>query len=382
MQLAYDIYQSVQTLPPEWDKHLPEGHALLKQNIATVELSQISDVQSLYVLCKENNQIVFCAYYQILRVKPYHFACQNKLQQRSLQIALFALRPTLLVAGHLFRHDAKFHHFVSQELPAKKKEEHYIQTTEFVLNKYRLTGVFLKDVPTEIANYILLKDHYKQMTEDVSMYINIPSSWSSMIDYQQALKHKYLQRYKKIEKQLDVIQVKELSLEDIIQNNNIIESLYLQVANHQIVRMGKLNAAFFTEMKKSMMEDYIVYGWFLENKMVAFSSAIIKQDTYDMNYIGFDYTINQSHAIYFNILFHCLQQAIRTQKSKLILGRTALEAKAILGCEPQYEYSFYTLRHPIVRWFYKRVAKGFREQVGEKWKDRHPFKSEFYKKSS
>jgi hypothetical protein len=60
------------------------------------------------------------------------------------------------------------------------------------------------------------------------------------------------------------------------------------------------------------------------------------------------------------------------------LGRTALEAKAILGCEPAYQYGFYKLRHPIVNWFFKKVSAGFREQIGEKWKDRHPFKSQFY----
>jgi hypothetical protein len=97
-----------------------------------------------------------------------------------------------------------------------------------------------------------------------------------------------------------------------------------------------------------------------------------------MNYIGFDYAINQSHSIYFNILFHCLEQAILSGSHTLVLGRTALEAKAILGCEPAYQYGFYKLRHPIVNWFFKKVSAGFREQIGEKWKDRHPFKSQFY----
>ena len=96
--------------------------------------------------------------------------------------------------------------------------------------------------------------------------------------------------------------------------------------------------------------------------------------------IGFDYALNSSLNLYFNILFYCLEHAISLGRKKLVLGRTAPEAKAILGCEPDYRFSYYKLRNVIVNWFYQMVAGYFKEQQGDSWKDRHPFKSSYYTK--
>ena len=142
--------------------------------------------------------------------------------------------------------------------------------------------------------------------------------------------------------------------------------------------MGIINHSFFEELKRSLQGDYKVCGYFHGEKLVAFSSAILHNGEYDMNYIGFDYAYNHSHNLYFNILFHCLENAMSTGCHKLILGRTAPEAKAIMGCEADYRYSFYKLRNVIVNWFYQMVAAYFKEQQGDKWKDRHPFKSNYY----
>jgi hypothetical protein len=101
-----------------------------------------------------------------------------------------------------------------------------------------------------------------------------------------------------------------------------------------------------------------------------------------MNYIGFDYAYNHSHNLYFNILFHCLENAMANQCHTLILGRTAPEAKAIMGCQPDYRFSYYKLRNVIVNWFYRMVSGYFREQQGEAWKSRHPFKSSYYATTS
>jgi hypothetical protein len=145
-----------------------------------------------------------------------------------------------------------------------------------------------------------------------------------------------------------------------------------------MVSMGILNPDFFVQLKRKMPAQYKVFGFFYEEKLVAFSSVIIHDHDYDMNYIGFDYAMNQQLNLYFNILFHCVEMAIANDCTKLTLGRTAIEAKAIMGCVPDYRYSFYKLRNVVVNWFYKMVAGYFSEKQGEKWKDRHPFKSGFY----
>jgi hypothetical protein len=57
-------------------------------------------------------------------------------------------------------------------------------------------------------------------------------------------------------------------------------------------------------VKKALNNNYKVCGYFFENELVAFSSAIEHDGEYDMNYIGFDYALNNQLHLYFNILFH------------------------------------------------------------------------------
>ncbi|MBL7766910.1 MAG: hypothetical protein JNJ58_12490 [Chitinophagaceae bacterium] len=379
MSYRFSVYRQVSELPPEWDQQMRPDYPMHSRELSIQEMADLDHLEYYYVITYENDQPVMYSYYQHLHVTPEHFNCKDKIfQHYSLNISLRIVKPSLLVVGNLFRHDAPYTYFIDHSLSIKKKADIYIKAYEYMLDHAKATGIFLKDVQKEIAPYVQSDNTYHQLQDDVSMYFNVPPEWKSMADYEKILKHKYLQRYKKIGKQLDGIVVQELNTEDIIKHADAIESLYLQVTNKQLVSMGKLKKSFFILLKKQLGERYKVFGWFLDGSMVAFSSAILHDGYYDMNYIGFDYAINQSHAIYLNILFHCMQQAIATQSKRLVVGRTALEAKAILGCEPEYMFGFYKLRHVLVNWFFKRVSAGFRDQIGEKWKERHPFKSSYY----
>ncbi len=93
-----------------------------------------------------------------------------------------------------------------------------------------------------------------------------------------------------------------------------------------------------------------------------------------MFYIGFDYAENARLQLYFNILFFAVEQAISLRAPQLILGRTALEAKARLGCKPRYLQTFLFIRNPVLRAWVARMQGRFSAGEGE-WEDLHPFKA-------
>lgn len=379
MVLTYDVFDTVDQLPTYWNDLLPSDSGLRSEQLAIFEKASLNNLSYRYVVTRVNAQIALLSYYQLLSVTPEHFNCRDKpFQHYSLNTALRIVRPSLLVVGNLFRHDTEFQCCIAGRVAVHEEAAIFQQTFEYILNETKATGIFLKDVYAPWAAHIQKDPTYKQMEDDVSMVFRIPNEWTGLPDYEKQLKHKYLQRYRKIRNQLGTIHIREISEENLPQYVERIYALYAQVSDNQLVSMGKLNAPSFLAMKNTLKERYRIQGWFLEDTLVAFSSAILHEGIYDMNYIGFDYQINQSHAIYFNILFQCLEQAIQSGSHTLVLGRTALEAKAILGCEAEYQHGFYKLRHPVVNWFFKKVSAGFREQIGEKWKDRHPFKSQFY----
>lgn len=379
MQLSFEVYRHLSEVPEIWKDSVKPDSGLSQPQLLIFEKAGLTHLHFFYVITKFQNEAILLSYYQHLSVTPDHFNCRDKpFQHHSLNVALRTVKPTLLVVGNLFRHDTPFQQFIGSAIPESEQGAVFQQTFEYMLDFCKASGIFLKDVHASWAQHILKDASYKQMEEDVSMEFKVPAPWQGLQDYEKQLKHKYLQRYRKIRQQLNGIEIREIQADEMQHRSADIYALYCQVSDKQLVSMGKLNEKSFGLMKQVLQDRYKVFAWFLDGKMVAFSSAILHDGFYDMNYIGFDYAVNQSHSIYFNILFHCLEQAILSGSHTLVLGRTALEAKAILGCEPAYQYGFYKLRHPIVNWFFKKVSAGFREQIGEKWKDRHPFKSQFY----
>jgi hypothetical protein len=353
------------------------------RGIDVIEKANTANLKHYYVIIENQGQAQAFAYFQLLQVKPFHFNLQGKRwQQLSLHLVLQWIRPTMLVAGNLFRHDVSFFQFLDDDIDDATKGKIYLDTINHLIAHTKASGLFIKDVPRNLGEFIQQDDSYQRMPDDISMEMHLPAPWQSIADYEKALKHKYLQRYKKMRQSFSEIEVRELSHNDILRYSKEMEALYMQVTRKQMVSMGILNHQFFEFLKTVLQDDYKVCGYFIDQKMVAFSSAIVHDAEYDMNYIGFDYAVNQSHHLYFNILFQCLDNAIQSKCRKLILGRTALEAKAILGCEADYRYSFYKLRNGILNRFYQKVSANFRERQGDKWKERHPFKSSYYELSA
>jgi hypothetical protein len=107
--------------------------------------------------------------------------------------------------------------------------------------------------------------------------------------------------------------------------------------------------------------------------MVAFYSAFVTEDDYELYYIGIDYEYNNEHHLYFNILFSGLEQAIVLGKKQLQLGRTSFDAKASLGAKP-VELSYFikipNIPNVVISWF----ANYFSSIEDAKWKLRVPLK--------
>ena len=76
------------------------------------------------------------------------------------------------------------------------------------------------------------------------MEMKVDPEWTSIKDYEKALKHKYAQRYRKVRSQMNGVSVSEMSLEEVIKHQDPIFKLYNQVANNQQVRLGYLSAAY------------------------------------------------------------------------------------------------------------------------------------------
>lgn len=205
------------------------------------------------------------------------------------------------------------------------------------------------------------------------MVMDIPAAWHRIEDYEKALKHKYAQRYRKIRHAGTTLRLSEIDVETAKQHQQAIFNLYAQVWQRQPVRLGMISPTYLPYLKQHFKNDFRIWMVYESEEPVAFISAWMSQDAFDMYYIGLDYSRNDRLSLYFNLLFHIVDQAIASSKSKLILGRTALDAKARLGCKPEYLYTAIYIRNGFLR----RLTRQLEKQVAlpnVSWGDKHPFK--------
>lgn len=374
--ITIQLFENSRLLPGEWQQLLPEQHFLDIKNLSFCEHTVLPDVSFLYALISMNKRCVAAAYFQVLHVKDYHL---NTAQLSWLQTigwkALTGLWCTrLLVAGHLFRHDVHSFYY-KQDLNAYDAFRCYHAAINSAMKQAGTVAALIKDMPQELSPYFQnYAPEYLLQRNDISMEMLLAESWNDIQDYEKALKHKYAQRFRKIRSLWQHLMIKELDIAETEQHKGIIFGLYKQVTNKQLVRLGILNEDYLPGLKKQQPDDLRLWMVYEKEKPIAFISAWTATEVFDMFYIGFDYERNEALQLYFNILFFSIEQAIAQQKKKLILGRTALEAKARLGCKPCYLSTFVYINNRMLRNFVAQLQSKIGEQEGE-WENRHPFKS-------
>ncbi|MBL7682534.1 MAG: hypothetical protein JNK00_04155 [Flavipsychrobacter sp.] len=374
--ITFQHYLSCATLPDDWDRLLPEGHFLKRNNLQATQQSSLPHLSYVYVLVSKGTDAIAAIYFQVLKLQRHHLneGPLSTVQKLGWQAFTNIVNPRLLVAGHLFRHDVETCYYND----TLSHFEAYKIYNDVINEQLRATcsyAVLVKDLPDELVTYF---QHYAQqyimLRNDIMMELDIPAEWDNIHDYEKALKHKYAQRFRKVRAALNGIEVAELDAIQTEAEKKNIYALYRQVCEKQTARIGIISEDFLPALKKYNPESLKVWAIRENGKIVAFFSAWVKEDAFDMFYIGFDYSRNNDLMLYFNILFCGVEQAIIHKKTKAIFGRTALDAKARLGCKPVYKSTFVMVRNKFIRMATLRLQNNSQSQEGE-WEQRHPLKN-------
>lgn len=367
-------YSNSNELPEIWDDFLPKHHFLQSEHLKVTEQSSLPNLSFIYLLVLEDGVPKLAAGFQILQLKANHVNSKmvQPIQHFGWKMYTAVIRPKLLIGGHLFRHDVRSLYF-SNDLSDFNAYELYHKAIDLALSHTCASAVLIKDMPEPLAKYFTnYQPQYMMLRNDISMEMVIDSDWQSIDDYETALKHKYAQRFRKIRAPWEQLSIKEFDVEDTEQHSSAIYDLYTQVTEHQQVRIGLLSEDFIPQLKKAYPEQLKVWGIYSEGELIGFFSAWLKENAFDMFYIGFDYEKNRTYSLYFNILFFAIEQSIKHKKPKLILGRTALDAKARIGCKPNYLSTFLYIKNRFIRQRVVQAQKNTSDKEGA-WESRHPF---------
>lgn len=216
---------------------------------------------------------------------------------------------------------------------------------------------------------------YEEFSIDVNMVLKVSDSWHSMDDYKSCMVTKYRTKCKQVIKKSCEIEMRSLSATEIREQEEQIDTLYQQVLNSAEFKLGELNAHAFALMKERVGTAFRFNAYYLAGKLVGFSTSFVLEDAIDCNYVGIEYEINRSHALYQRMLYDFVELAINEQKQWLNYGRTAELIKSGLGAEPVNMKLFGRHRKDFINMFIRSMIGSIHPREFE---IRRPFKQEYY----
>lgn len=218
----------------------------------------------------------------------------------------------------------------------------------------------------------LQKDTYHPFLMQPSMHMPIRENWIDFDAYLSDMSSKYRVRAKRARKKGKDIVKKELSLEEIEANEDRIHALYKMIADGAGFNAFLLHKKYFTELKRSLGDQYKLTAYYIDGQLIAFYTAIFNYDEMDAHFLGVDSAFNRQHQVYLNILYDLVNRAIEGGAKQIDFARTALEIKSSVGAQAQEMLCFFKHRNALSSKFLQLVFDSLNPE--EEWQPRSPFK--------
>jgi len=342
--LRYVYYNRIDDIPvSDWEvNYLDHAVFLSLKYLRALENTLSESIEFRYIIFYDGKTAVGLAAAQLIRFNPSQlklneFPCKiNKAIQKTI---FKNLDVRVLICGNLF--SCGEHGFVydTTRISAKLAFENLSNALREIRkseNSDKPSFILLKEFwPQTFKNSDQIKEFdFKEVNIDVNMVLNIRPEWNSFDSYLASMRTKFRTRAKKVFKNSEKIVVRNFDPENIEDFKEDIDRLYLSVIEKADFKIGKLNASTFKQLKQELSDQFIFKGYFLEEKLVGFTTSFIVSNTVEANHIGIDYSYNQKYDIYQKMLYDYVDLAIKKNVDELRLGRTAEIIKSCVGAKP------------------------------------------------
>lgn len=207
-----------------------------------------------------------------------------------------------------------------------------------------------------------------------NMILNIRPEWGDFEDYVAAMDKKYRTRTRRAFKKKDGLALVEFSASDVLALRDEFYALYRAIAKNAGFNMIDLNPDYLPALKAELGDRCRFFGYFLDQKLVAFYSVIENHEELEAHFLGYDQQVNHDFQVYLNILYDIVRLGIEGKFQKINFARTALEIKSSIGAEPYPMFCYLRLENSFANKFAGRALE-FLKPV-EVWTPRHPFISD------
>ena len=377
---SFKIYSSTAQLPDTWDKVAHANVFLQTHYLKVLEDSAPTNMQCFYIGIFEKTELIGVALAQYLNL--------NKLES-------FGERDRCMktyIRNFVFKNFASHVLFLGNNMITGQNGYEFTKAIDFkdigdlLLDCANALTKYFKDQKIKI-HIVSFKDFYQHCAEELkkhqfsniyefntqpNMIFELQKNWQNHEDYIAAFSKKYRDQYKRSHKKALEITTQDLSLEEILLQEERINELYHHVAKNAPFNTFFLAKNHFSTFKKQCGERFKLVGYYLEGKLVGFHTLLLNGTVLETYFLGYDDQVQKEKMLYLNMLYNMTKFGIENRYEKIIFGRTALEIKSSIGSEPIMMSGFI---YHTNKWVNKLMSKIFPQlEPTLVWQKRHPFK--------
>jgi hypothetical protein len=376
MSYTFKIFNSATALPVDWNHVIGQQNIMLSEEYFRVlEESKPMNMKYCFVGFFSNGDLIGGALFQYLSfVEHKSFQKGEVLCSIRNFLAKQLSKDVMILGNNMLTGQNGFYLNTSKittekaifllNKAAKNVQEILGKTSLVIYKDYQKS--FLQNFDKE-----KFKSFYRFSVQP-NMILNIKPEWKNLEDYSTDLSKKYRARLKSAKKKIDGIQKIELDIHSIKKYQNEMNKLYQNVAENAPFNTFFLTKNHFESMKNNLQENFKVFGYFLDEKLIGFFTLILNNNDIDTYFLGYDKELQKEKQIYLNMLYDMTEFGISNHFKRIVFGRTALEIKSTIGAEPVEIFGLIKHNNKAVNPFMKKIFNSLNPKV--EWIQRKPFK--------
>lgn len=376
MAYHFKIFKSVSEFPDDWDFVIGQYNIMLsKSYFYALEESKPENMKCAFTGFFDDNQLIGGALIQYLSFTEHQSFQKNEILCSIRNFITKQFSRDLLILGNNMLTGQNGFYFNSSKISSEKSMlllRESVAAFQQLFDKPSL--VIFKDYQRGFLKHFETKkfEKYYRFSVQPNMILKIREEWKTIENYSQDFSKKYRARFKSAKKKLGGIQKFELSFQQIKKYQHDMNSLYHNVAENAPFNTFFLCENHFETMKFYLDQQFRVFGYFLDEKLIGFYTLITNNEDIDTYFLGYDKEIQKEKQIYLNMLFDMVEFGIENRFDRIIFGRTALEIKSTIGAEPVEIFGLIKHHNKAVNLFMDKIFSSLNPKT--EWIQRKPFK--------
>lgn len=376
MSYTFQIFGSVKELPTDWNKIIGQQNIMLSEEYFHVlEESKPENMKCFFVGFFADETLIGGALFQYLNFIEHKTFQKDEVLCSVRNFLAKKFTKDVMILGNNMLTGQNGFYFDTSKIHTDKAMSLLNDASTTLQSKYRRSSLIIfKDYQKPfLKNFDERKfKRFFRFSVQPNMILNIKPEWKAFENYADDFSKKYRARLKSAKKKLEGIQKIELDFKAVKMHQKEMNVLYQNVAENAPFNTFFLTNHHFENIKQNLQENFKVFGYFSDDKLIGFYTLIINNQDIDTYFLGYNKEIQKEKQIYLNMLFDMTEFGITNQFKRIIFGRTALEIKSTIGAEPVEIFGLIKHNNKAINTFIEKIFSSLNPKV--EWSQRKPFK--------